>query len=335
MTDYSIGSRKGTLVSDNPINNVIINMQKFNADDCLFNYNMITNYMDKTHEEDYNTTADFRSEKIKLVVSSMESYYYMIHDLLGEILVWFESNKEIEIVYCTKNLEKEKKLYRTKNVGDFIFKFFEDNGISYKIFDASKNNKLLINNFYLLNNHPNSAYSKKIFNYCKKYVKDLDVEPYRKVYLSRASMPLKNYEKNSRYFINEPLIANDDRVDDHESIEDFFKSLGFEIVNPDGFSCFEDQIDYFYSVKTIASLSSSGLSNAIFMKDGQNVVEIVTPLIHDVKSHIEEQIHFYYNFISFSKNHKYLAIQNFYRNSKKLIDSINEDANLLNYLRSL
>jgi phosphoribosylaminoimidazole (AIR) synthetase len=136
---------------------------------------------------------------------------------------------------------------------------------------------------------------------------------------------------------------NDNRIDDEKRLEDYFLSLGFEIVYPDEFKSFEEQMNFFYSAKTVASLTGSGLTNACFMQPGSTVIEICTPLISftqigngvtDHGSVGQEEIHHFYNVISTMMDHNYIAIQNMSRSSEHVIQKIENNKSLKKFLES-
>jgi len=132
-------------------------------------------------------------------------------------------------------------------------------------------------------------------------------------------------------------------MDYEKRLEDYFLSLGFEIVYPDEFKSFEEQMNFFYSAKTVASLTGSGLTNACFMQPGSTVIEICTPLISftqigngvtDHGSVGQEEIHHFYNVISTMMDHNYIAIQNMSRSSEHVIQKIENNKSLKKFLES-
>ena len=113
-------------------------------------------------------------------------------------------------------------------------------------------------------------------------------------------------EKNLAFF-------NDSRIDDHEKIEKYFSSIGFEIIIPENFKNFEDQLNYMYETKILISLTGSGLTNCIFMQPEQKIVEIFTPLIisktkNDLNINFQEEWHFFNHRMSAIKQHKYFSL---------------------------
>lgn len=278
-----------------------------------------------------DTTIQYLSENKKVIIPSCISVAYTLHDFLGEILLYFDNDPNIEFIYCSENFELEKNKMST--IFNFIFKIFDDYKINYKIFDQSKNSNLIINNFYMFRNIPNTCYANLIYKYVYKYINNKDIKPFKKVYLSRSNITKFSYEKNNKYFFNEPRVDRTERIDQEEELENLFLNLGFEVVNPDMFNTFEDQINFFNQVKCLASLSGSGLTNSIFMQPNQNVIEIVTPLTHVLENYYEEQIHFYYSLMSFAKNHNHIMIPNEYRNFDNLNKKINHV--MLDFMRNI
>ena len=72
------------------------------------------------------------------------------------------------------------------------------------------------------------------------------------------------------------------RMDNYKYLEDFFEKYNFEIIdNINEFYAFSenfiDQINFFNEVKTLISVSGSGLTNSLFMQKNTNLIELITP----------------------------------------------------------
>jgi capsular polysaccharide biosynthesis protein len=74
-------------------------------------------------------------------------------------------------------------------------------------------------------------------------------KPTRKVFISRALTAGRDY--------NAPTLShsNDDRMDDHEKLDNLFESMGYEIVKTEELGSFQEQIDLFYETKVLASIT--------------------------------------------------------------------------------
>lgn len=131
-------------------------------------------------------------------------------------------------------------------------------------------------------------------------------EPYRKIYLSRSHI-------DDRFFDLRPGevgYADDKRMDNQHVLEQYFESKGYEIVVPEKqFSTFKEQIQYMQSVKVLASITSSGISNSLFMKDGQFVLEIVAELVTRGRNSGSDQMLFDdYMHDSYMKKHTHVRV---------------------------
>ena len=104
------------------------------------------------------------------------------------------------------------------------------------------------------------------------------------------------------------------------------------MLAPENLGSFEDQINYFYKTKTIFSVTSSGLTNSIFMQPGNNVIELQTPFETqmNVKGSLELHSEIYSN-LCYTKNHNYLAIPS-ETNSTKTINKIKNNKKMYNFI---
>lgn len=140
----------------------------------------------------------------------------------------------------------------------------------------------------------------------KKYLPtDKEIVPNKTIYLSRLSTK-DNWVPNFR-------------TDDEESLVDFFKNYGCEIVVAENFKTFEEQIEYFNSVKTFIGLTGTGFINMLMMQDNGNVIELYTPIggnpfnPHTLTVTHDVSLHSFYRDFSWVKNHTHVSIKNIYK----------------------
>lgn len=259
----------------------------------------------------------------KVLVSAFGGMFHFWYDTVGPLLSFLEENPDAEIVIDSSLAYHE----IHQSFFNFFLKMLGDNGFKYQVVRFDTLDSVVANNFYVQERidriyDPPSI----IYDYAKKYL-DTSVTPFRTAYLSRKEIPDRSFDGRNRM----PGLSfnHDNRIDDERKLEAYLESVGVEIVVPEDFQSFDDQIKYFNEVKTVMSLTSSGLTNAIFMQPGGNVLEFVTPLIagtHPVVgtdlSHAEEAMHNLYNLISFFKNHTYVGIQNKSRQVDELIANL-------------
>lgn len=281
--------------------------------------------------------VNLKSKHKKVVMMMPQSIYHFFNDFIGKILKQFETDKKLEVIvskHVLENAKPGKHIYRD------ALDLLESVGIKVTVIDTHKYDGLEVDNAYIFTTfHTEQNYEKALYKAALTLVKNKNAAPHRKVFLSRRLM-------GDRQHASENLpIKHDNRIDSHDHIENYFRSLGYEIVVPEHFTSLAEQINFFYEVKIIASTTSSGLINAAFMQDGQTVVELQTPLIVYMPPQAEmvdsglnvqnqsklvatEQLHFFYSKISFQKNHKYVAINNYTRSSRKIEETIQKDSQL-------
>jgi hypothetical protein len=156
-------------------------------------------------------------------------------------------------------------------------------------------------------------------NYIEEYIVDTNVEPYRKVYLSRQAGP------------NTPGF----RVDSEKGLMDYFTSIGFEHTDQNHFANINDQIKFFYETKVVCGLTGSGLTNMLFMKDFQTVIELVSLMEFPGPSDeepIKEEIHDFYKMMAFDKKHTLINIPNVNKKHEDLTSLISTQIDTLRTL---
>lgn len=226
--------------------------------------------------EDGKGAIDLTSEKTKFFINFSGSPYHFFYDSLGHFLIAYENNKDAQFIFNFEVLEKN----ADKNFLFFIKKFLNDLNINLIETSSLSSNYVKINNFYInaIQHPPIPEPTKLISSYLKKYVKDDDIEPYRKIYISRNKSAVGEVEYLNLNHNNLSFAHPRKRIDDESKIEDFFKSKGFQIVYAEDFNSVEDQINFMHSVKTMACITGSSFLNLLFMRPGTSYIEIVTPM---------------------------------------------------------
>lgn len=279
-------------------------------------------------------TIHFIGPKRKLIKRITSSYYHAIADDLAEIVYGLSLYPDAQLILDVTDIRDSIDKPAWDFVG-FFLRCLDDKKIKYTLVELSKFDVMYINNFTLLSFPFHSgARLDMLSELFEKYVTDKKQKPYRKVYVSRKKTGWKDEDPSAKSF----SYSNDNRIDNHDKIEKTFFDLGFEIVYPEDFKTFQEQLDFFYSVKTLASLTSSGIVNAVFMQPEGNIVEVVTPLItssplindeylkrykidpkdYDIDINTVQEIHMFYHNLAFFKNHTYVGIPNYTRDSDKL-----------------
>lgn len=306
---------------------------KFNSPE-IYNFSINGKF-----KKDEPGLIDLVSDQPKVLVELTTSFYHLYHDLFGELLTQYELTPNAKFIV---NISQIKTMDNLPEYIKMIFKFLNENNIDYRPIDLNDNRIININNLYYRDPESESFSinnpSRKLYDFSQRYIADKNIKAEKKVYLSR-----KNFiGRDLSFFIKGRLpYENDNRIDDEKKIEEYFSSLGFEVVYPDEFKTFEEQMQFFYKVKTVASLTSSGLTNACFMQPGSTVIEISTPLISfsqigngvlEYDSHGQEELHHFYATISEMMDHNYIAIPNIARSANDIIKKIEDNNTLKNFL---
>lgn len=278
----------------------------------------------------------FLSEDKKIFLEVSSSQFHLLYNTLGTILHLFEQDKETLFILNADEINSNSLAGTLK---DFFFNLLDYHNIRYETYSNNLGLGMVnAKNFYSRRNNYVDIISHKpvtsITKYTNSFIEKNNVAPFRKIYLSRK---IVNQEKDISYGSDDIIQINRklfDRIDNEEKLEKYFSENGFEIVYPENFKTFEDQILFFNEVQTVVSLSGAGLSNGIFMQQNSNIVELLTshyvwrPRYENNKRiiSITEEEHFFYASIAFEKGLNYIAINNKEKNADILINRINENS---------
>ena len=291
----------------------------------------------------------FIDNKPKAIKTISESFYHAIADDLAEIVSTILLYPDIELILDVSDIAKGID-HPTNDFFRFFLDCLEKEKIKYTLVDFSKFDIVYINDFRLISFPFHSgARLDLLYEFLKKHLKFPTSEPTKKIFISRGITMPKEASIHTKNF----TYPNDNRIDSHGNLEKIFEDLGFEIVHAEHIMNFQSQLDLFMNAKTIAGLTGSGLTNAIFMKPGGTVIEIATPLItqsplihaeylqsnkidpkeFEVDVNMVQEIHTFYQNMAFFKNHTYLSIPNFNRKSEDVKAFIEASPKLKAFLK--
>lgn len=284
----------------------------------------------------------------KAVKTITRSFYHAVADDLAEIVNIITMSPKTEIIF---NISDIAELLDNPewDLMKYFFSRLDEEKVKYSIVDFSKFDVIYIDNFSILTFPFHSgARLDLLADFLKKGIDQGNMAATRKVFVSRKNTRTVEHNPDAVNF----SYPNDRRIDDHEALENIFRDLGFEIVYAESISSFKEQIRFFLSVKVLAGVTGSGLTNAIFLPEGSTLVEITTPLITqsplmatsyfrdndiDPKTmaldpNLVQEIHMFYHNLAFFKNLSYLSIPNFTRSTDKLKEFIENDQSLKRFL---
>lgn len=270
------------------------------------------------------TVLDLKSENKKFLVNMPDNFYHYFADLCIPILAVHSVEPDTEVIVDESffHFTDEDSSQEAPSYYSFVYEMMDNLNIRYKTIKAPEltmviNNFIMPNDLTFFDRFLESAVFLK--NYIEKYIVDTDVEPYRKVYLSRQAGP------------NTPGF----RIDSEKGLMDYFTRIGFEHTDQNHFANINDQIKFFYETKVICGLTGSGLTNMLFMKDCQTVIELVSMMEFPPLSDTEpgrDEIHDFYKMMAFDKKHTLINVPNVNKKHEDLTSLISTQIDMLRNL---
>jgi hypothetical protein len=316
----------------------IKNITPKTSDDLFYfnpGVNMIKGYVDAAKA----ATLNLIDGKPKLVVSIVNSFYHAVLDSMSELLYSLEKHPDYNVVIDVSEIWDG--LHADHNFWDIFNTLVEtlrEEGTEVNLVRLKEYEVIYIDNFRIVEFiYESGRKSDLVHAFFKKKVTNPDVKPHKSVFVSRAL----GIERED--VVAEGLsYLNDRRIDDHLALERYFASLGYDIIHAEKFSSFQEQLDYFYSVKTIVGITGSGLTNAVFMQPGGMMFELVTPLIVPVpfpgeakdttKPFFVQEVHNFYKNIAYYQNHTFACVQNPSRSFEEFTKTVEEVPGLKKFL---
>lgn len=298
----------------------------------------------KIPKNELKNVLDMRSKnETKCFIRVIGGVYHFLADTMGYIFEIYDIDPN-----CKLYLDLTTTDARDKTILNFMFKLLDDLGVKYEIFDnniyENKVKYIIFNNSYIMGRQS------KVYNPIHKWSKFIDkyltnpgIKPTQKSYMARKYQVVG---RNGEHPNNNTRLNNDIRMFDEEVLIEYLSKNGWDIVVPEErFLTFEDQFNYFYATNKILSVTSGGLTNAIFMQDQQMLIEIVSPLLISISpqhvyrdnidlnlssepiGHMIEQHHFYHA-LAYAKLHQYIGVPNFSRDPMDFINLVEKNKHL-------
>lgn len=270
---------------------------------------------------------DFNDNNLKTFISVSISFFHIFMETIASILTI--KRKYPDMLFILNAVET--KQYEYENFFQFLFDFLKYENINYVF--LTDDFVLKVNNFYnFLTLEYCDINIDYVSNFAQTYIKKVNPNPTKKVYLSRKFTPS---QRNLSAFNNlnidiNKFGINDIRVYDEYILEKYFREKGFEIVYGEKFKSISDQINFFNDVKTLISPTSSAIFNCIFMPPKGRVIELMTPLLPGITDFYQLHSNNYLN-LSYTKEHKYLGIKSLLY-SEKIIDYFENNRDVFNFM---
>lgn len=196
-------------------------------------------------------TLDLTDAKRKLVISLTGSVYHFLLDDVHRIIRSLRNEyQDLEIIVDVSAVYKEIQ----EQAYDFLYFFLatlNDKGIKHRVVNFGHHDIIYIDNFFVISyNHSTIETASDVYEWFLPYIDTIGVEPYRKVFLSRKKVRDKHKTKAAEHHVyNDPDTGEErhllsDRIDDEEKLEDMFIDMGFEVVYPEDFNNFREQISF-------------------------------------------------------------------------------------------
>jgi hypothetical protein len=301
----------------------------------LGNVNRFTVKNPPNTEKELKRFKSLISDKRKVIFDNTDSYGHILIFWIDVAIKEMSLSKEKLVFVFTQGADHQERVREGgKSLTEYLVKRFTDLGHEVEFIDTDN---IVLNNFivYRIWHHIAPENGARVGKFLSSTL-DYSEPPSKKIYLSRGktttyignkylNIPgealtpsgMKDYRDTNKYKFS-------DRLNNENQVEDYFKSLGFEIVYPEDIESFADQLQLIASAKAVASVTSSSLIASVVMAPNTSIVELSTPLEDD-------RIHSHYKILSYVNNKNYLSISNS-RVASEVINSIETNLAVKSFL---
>jgi hypothetical protein len=194
-------------------------------------------YVDQTKTED----QFFLGSERNVYVLVQPQFYHLFLDTLSSIILEYKRDSSTLFILNMSSRPQIDLEFFNRPYVKFFFKVMDDYGINYVILDRQNTNDIYIKDFFYTDG---ALFSKEIIDNVRDFLSiysDTTIVPEKKVYLSRRKAPIRKY-KSLKIGLE---FEHDERMLNEKLVEDYFEKHGFDIIFPEDFENFEDQIKYF------------------------------------------------------------------------------------------
>jgi hypothetical protein len=291
------------------------------------NEKLLTVYMEHITQTDQpeELVTDLTSENPKGIIVVPDSYFHYFSDYIGPIYVFLNNcikNNINKVEVIGVILEPDQQIVKNFNLflqhclqsfSNRIEVIYKETNENSKLSDFDKG-FLKVNKSRIIDQQDIGISMEFLYEMAKTFSDYTETSvPDKKVFVSRRLDTVADNSENRNLY--------------EQECEEFFASIGFEVISAESFESLRDQINYFNNVSVFASFSGSGLTSAMFMKPEQTVIEIVCPI--KFSSSPQYEIHNFYKTISMLKKHTYVGVSNINNTKESLLGQLDNIAKML------
>lgn len=254
------------------------------------------------------------------VLGDMEKYllicqaglYHTLFNTIPSILYLHKQDPSTVFILNTSSIYGRQE--EATKIIDFLKLFLDSNQIQYRL--VTNADKIVVDNVKFLNEFSIKAITDiAIISEVREWIlQNTNAKDLQKIYISRSK---SNAEK---------------RIDDEGLLEKYLSDLGFYIFYPEDSLSICDQLEHFSNAKVVVSITSSGMSNALTMRPGSILIELVTPFQFGGKFEGVDMLHQLYSVLAYSLDLNYVGIPNKTKNVFDLINYIESNSKIKSLL---
>ncbi len=319
-------------------------------------------FIEKSSLDSYNQSIvkSFNDPRHKILFDNEVPYGHLLTDwlyhLLTQLEMFADSDKDNVVILFNKSPENTgMEMHHQSSVSEYLVHKLNKKGYQVEYLDG---HYFDVSNLVEPINPPNPIYSQIPPLTVGPFLKEgtTTVQYGKKIYLSRSKTTTPNgnryvdlreavekrtlpMKENIQKVREENKYKFSDRLDDEAKLEAYLESLGFEILIPEEFDSYQEQLDRISEARILMSVTSASLHAGMVLPPESVIVELCT--IMDIPPGSTEEFmirngffHEHYRSMAMIQNNPYIAIPNVYRKADDIIDCIESNPTIKAILAS-
>jgi hypothetical protein len=297
-------------------------------------------------EFEQSTIKSFNDPRHKILFDNEVAYGHLVTDWLYHLLTQLEKfpdPNQVVILFNKPPFNPGQEMYHLSSITNYLVDKLGTRGYKVEYLDG---HHFDISNLVEPINPPPALYSQIPPRVVSPFLKEgtTTANYGKKIYLSRSKTTTPNGNKyvdlrdeiektelplkeNMQKVREENKYRFSDRLDDELALESYLKTLGFEILIPEDFENYQDQLDKISEAKILMSVTSASLHAGMVLQPGSTIVELCTIMDIPNGSDVEFMIrhgffHEHYRSMAMIQKYPYIAIPNISRKTQDIIDYI-------------
>lgn len=309
-------------------------------------------------EESRSMAKPFTDHRYKILIDNDAPYGHFMTNWLYSLLTKleaFDDPKEVVVLFNKSPQDEGQHLYHMSSVTRYVHAKLVEKGYGVEYLDGHYFNITNVVEPLEVPGIKSQSVPAVVGPFLREGLTAPESNYGKKFYLSRGktTTPNGNMYVDVREILDRTIPLEEsiqktrlenqykfsDRMHGEAELESYLQTLGFEIITPEDFSSYQDQLNKVAEARILMSVTSASLHTGMVLQPGATIVELCT--IMDIPTGSSEEFmmqngfyHEHYRAMALAQKNPYIAIPNNSRKAEDIIAFIESNPHIKSLLES-